>query len=95
MLIISPASKVGNSYTETQAEPNILGRLCVTWHVSGSDSVQEVPIAVEKLSVPLHNSVAEDLVTWVPCLQLFQPLVAGQSITVSSSRSPTIAGGVT
>ena len=26
MLIISPASKVGNSYTETQAEPNILGR---------------------------------------------------------------------
>ena len=88
MLIISPASKVGNSYTETQAEPNILGRLCVTWHVSGSDSVQEVPIAVGKLSSPLHNSVAEDLVTWVPCLQLFQPLIA-----VSSSRSPTIAGG--
>ena len=94
-LIISPTSKVDNPYTETQAEPNILARLCVTWHISGSDSLQEVPIAVEKLSSPLHNSVAEDLVPWVPSLQLFQPLVAGQSITVSSSGAPTVAGGVT
>lgn len=49
----------------------------------------------KKLSSPVHNSVAKDLVPWVPCLKLFQPLVTGQSITVSSSGSPTIAGGVT
>lgn len=94
MLFISLASKVDNPYTETQADQIYLARLCVTWHVSGSDSIQEVPIAVEKLSSPVHNSVAKDLVPWVPCLKLFQPLVTGQSVTAPLG-SPTIAGGVT
>lgn len=74
----SPHFQGGNPHTETQAsEPNILAQLCVTWHISSSDSVQEVPIAVKELSSPLHDSLAEDLVTCLPCLQLFQPLVTG------------------
>lgn len=96
-LIISSHPKVDNPYTEVQAAPNILSQLCFTWHLhkpcSSSNSVQEVPIAIEELSPPLDYFAAEVLITQLLCLQIFQ-FVTWQSTTISSSLARTVTGGV-